>query len=616
MKRSLYREYRPQTFDELVGQDHVARTLRNAVETGAVAHAYVFAGPRGTGKTSTARILAKSLNCVGPEGRATEPTPTPCGVCRTAQHRRGHVSGRHRDGRRLQPRRRRCARPARQDRLRAGRRALQGLHHRRGPHVVHPGLQRAAQDAGGAARQRGLRAGHHRAAQDARRPSSRAASASTSGGRRCATSPSCSPASWSARTPVPTTSAADRASTSRRRRWRRSRATRRAAFATPSARWTSSLTYSEGTIGPADVLEALGVTDADLLFEITDIVAEHRTAAALQFVQRLADDGTDYSQFIRDLLRHLRRLFLLQHLEAIGAPTTPRCAPWAKRWSSTNSCSAGCCPRRNSLAAREVVRFIEPWRGPARDPRRAGPAPAARAGAREGHAAATRPRRRGARGAAAPAGRRPCAAAALHAAARPPPARALAARGRRSSRPHTSRRQGRRAAVPARGDRRRARGRQPPRPQHAGRAGCARERPTPRADACRRPSLPRPSSHWSASGAPGTWCCSASRRGSRALYALLRDAQSLSAAGRPPDSEHPVQRCADARPQPGNPELLAAAVEAVARRALGHVSAGGRQRPHDGLHRRPPRPTADVDFTDLIKQANRSSTPNQLPDES
>ncbi len=83
MKRSLYREYRPQTFSELIGQDHVARTLRNAVETDAVAHAYVFAGPRGTGKTSTARILAKALNCVGTLTAPTDrPTPTPCGVCR------------------------------------------------------------------------------------------------------------------------------------------------------------------------------------------------------------------------------------------------------------------------------------------------------------------------------------------------------------------------------------------------------------------------------------------------------------------------------------------------------------------------------------------------------
>src|SRR5450756_3181713 len=93
MKRSLYREYRPQTFAELVGQDHVARTLRNAVETDAVAHAYVFAGPRGTGKTSTARILAKALDCVGTDDAPVErPTATPCGVCRHCVAIAGGVS--------------------------------------------------------------------------------------------------------------------------------------------------------------------------------------------------------------------------------------------------------------------------------------------------------------------------------------------------------------------------------------------------------------------------------------------------------------------------------------------------------------------------------------------
>jgi DNA polymerase III subunit gamma/tau len=69
------RKYRPQTFDDLVGQEHVTRTLRNAVEQNRLAHAYLFVGPRGIGKTSTARILAKALNCV--QG----PTTTPCGVC-------------------------------------------------------------------------------------------------------------------------------------------------------------------------------------------------------------------------------------------------------------------------------------------------------------------------------------------------------------------------------------------------------------------------------------------------------------------------------------------------------------------------------------------------------
>src|SRR5947199_10519520 len=69
------RKYRPPTFDDLVGQAHVSRTLKNAVAQNRLAHAYLFVGPRGIGKTSTARILAKSLNCV--EG----PTVTPCGVC-------------------------------------------------------------------------------------------------------------------------------------------------------------------------------------------------------------------------------------------------------------------------------------------------------------------------------------------------------------------------------------------------------------------------------------------------------------------------------------------------------------------------------------------------------
>jgi DNA polymerase-3 subunit gamma/tau len=69
------RKYRPQTFDDLVGQAHVAQTLKNAVAQNRLAHAYLFVGPRGVGKTSTARILAKALNCVH------GPTTTPCGKC-------------------------------------------------------------------------------------------------------------------------------------------------------------------------------------------------------------------------------------------------------------------------------------------------------------------------------------------------------------------------------------------------------------------------------------------------------------------------------------------------------------------------------------------------------
>lgn len=77
MSLALYRKYRPSTFAQVIGQEHVTTPLSNALESGKVHHAYLFSGPRGCGKTSSARIMARSLNC------EKGPTPTPCGECQS-----------------------------------------------------------------------------------------------------------------------------------------------------------------------------------------------------------------------------------------------------------------------------------------------------------------------------------------------------------------------------------------------------------------------------------------------------------------------------------------------------------------------------------------------------
>ena len=75
MTTALYRRYRPETFEDVIGQEHVTEPLMTALRKDRVSHAYLFSGPRGCGKTTSARILARCLNC------AQGPTPTPCGEC-------------------------------------------------------------------------------------------------------------------------------------------------------------------------------------------------------------------------------------------------------------------------------------------------------------------------------------------------------------------------------------------------------------------------------------------------------------------------------------------------------------------------------------------------------
>src|SRR6478752_3646436 len=91
--RVLARKYRPQTFAELIGQEPMVRTLANAIARERLAHAFLMTGVRGVGKTSTARLISKALNCIGPDGQGG-PTIQPCGICEPCK---AIAEGRHID---------------------------------------------------------------------------------------------------------------------------------------------------------------------------------------------------------------------------------------------------------------------------------------------------------------------------------------------------------------------------------------------------------------------------------------------------------------------------------------------------------------------------------------
>ena len=359
MKRSLYREYRPQTFAELIGQDHVARTLRNAVETDAVAHAYVFAGPRGTGKTSTARILAKALNCVGTlTAPVAKPTPTPCGVCR---HCVAIADGVSLDVVEMDAASNRGIDDIRDLRDKIAFAPIHGRFkvyiidevHMLTPPAFNALLKTLEEPPANVVFVLATTEPHKipetiisRCQRfDFRRPQVREIA------RLLASIVERENARPDAERGGPRIDIQDAALEEIARH-------SQGGFRDAIGTLDKLIAYSAGAIGPADVLEALGATDADLLFELTDIVIEHRTAEALQFVQRLAHDGIDYAQFIRDLLRHLRQIFLLQHLED-AARDEASLRILGQTVELDEQRLARLLPQASNLHPREVVRLIE-----------------------------------------------------------------------------------------------------------------------------------------------------------------------------------------------------------------------------------------------------------------
>ena len=305
MKLSLYRKYRPQTFSEVVGQDHVAQTLINALRDNAVAHAYIFAGPRGIGKTSMAKILAKALNCEHYEG----PTTTPCGECDSC---RSIAASTSLDVIEMDAASNRGIDDIRELRDKVAFAPVQG---RTKVYIVDE-VHMLTKEAFNALLKTLEEPPPHVVFVLATTEAHKIPETIVS---RCQRFDFRRPLMQEIIGVLAHIAAAEGVATDREALAEIARHAE-GGFRDAIGTFDKLTTFYEGqTITGRDVVDLLGVVPLDLLVEITDIVIDRDTAAALLFVQRLADGGTNLSQFIRDLLRHLRQLFLLHHLGEISS---------------------------------------------------------------------------------------------------------------------------------------------------------------------------------------------------------------------------------------------------------------------------------------------------------
>ena len=294
---ALYRKYRPQGFDDVVGQEPVVRTLKNAVSAGNVRQAYLFAGPRGTGKTSLARILAKALNC------AQGPTPDPDGTCHACQ---AIAAGTSLDVVEMDAASQRGIDDIREIRERvvlqpvegrykvyildeahqltdAAFNALLKLIEEPPPHLVFVFCTTELQKMLPTVRSRcqTFVLSRPRLPEIVRYLKSVAEGESIE---------------------APEAALALIA--------RSARGSFRDAVSTLDQ--LSSAT--EGKVTVQAVLQLLGAVEEEALFRICDFVVDRDTAGALTFLEELADQGQDLGRLVTDLLEHLRHVLLVQHM--------------------------------------------------------------------------------------------------------------------------------------------------------------------------------------------------------------------------------------------------------------------------------------------------------------